>query len=64
LSQPGYPDFNPVIQAQKFDPKQNYVSRWIPELNSSTYGKPIVDHAFARQRAIDTYRHGLTKPHF
>jgi len=56
--------FNPLIQAEKFDPKQNYVSHWIPELNSSTYAKPIVDHAFARQRAIDTYRHGLTKPHF
>ena len=56
--------FNPLIQAEKFDPEQNYVSHWIPELNSSTYAKPIVDHAFARQRAIDAYRHGLTKPHF
>ncbi|MFA5419223.1 MAG: deoxyribodipyrimidine photo-lyase [Bacteroidales bacterium] len=56
--------FNPLIQAEKFDPKQNYASRWIPELNSSTYAKPIVDHAFARQRAIDTYRQGLIKPHF
>ncbi|OFY48107.1 MAG: hypothetical protein A2W85_02755 [Bacteroidetes bacterium GWF2_41_31] len=56
--------FNPLIQAEKFDPKQNYVSHWIHELNSSTYAKPIVDHAFARQRAMDTYRHGLTKSHF
>jgi deoxyribodipyrimidine photo-lyase len=24
--------FNPVLQGQKFDPKGNYVRRWVPEL--------------------------------
>ncbi|GAA4447564.1 deoxyribodipyrimidine photo-lyase [Nibrella saemangeumensis] len=51
--------FNPTLQAQKFDPKGEYIRKWIPEFNSLSYPAPMVDHAFARQRAIDTYRRGL-----
>lgn len=53
--------FNPALQAEKFDPKGEYIRRWIPEFNSLSYAKPIVDHAMARQRAIDTYKAGLAK---
>jgi deoxyribodipyrimidine photo-lyase len=28
--------FNPVSQAQKFDPKAVYLRRWLPELNSAS----------------------------
>ncbi len=31
---PYYRIFNPVLQGEKFDPKGNYVKRWIPELSS------------------------------
>ncbi|OIN60200.1 cryptochrome/photolyase family protein [Arsenicibacter rosenii] len=48
--------FNPTEQAKKFDPKGEYIRRWVPEYNSLGYVRPIVDHAMARQRAIDTYR--------
>ncbi len=51
--------FNPAEQAKKFDPKGEYIRRWVPEFNSLGYTKPIVDHAMARQRAIDTYRSTL-----
>jgi deoxyribodipyrimidine photo-lyase len=53
--------FNPTLQAEKFDPKGEYIRRWIPEFNSLGYAKPIVEHSMARQRAIDTYKAGLAK---
>jgi len=52
--------FNPTLQAQKFDPKREYIRRWVPEFNSLRYPAPMVDHATARQRALDTYKVGLT----
>lgn len=72
--------FNPVAQGEKFDPKGDYVRRFVPELAElpddaihepwsepaaklasagielgDTYPKPIVDHAAARQRALDAF---------
>jgi hypothetical protein len=29
---PYYRVFNPVLQAQKFDPRGDYIARWVPEL--------------------------------
>lgn len=52
--------FNPEIQLQKFDEKGIYIRKWIPEFNLG-YGKPMVDHAFARDRAIATYKAGILK---
>ncbi len=53
--------FNPIIQVTKFDPLSIYINQWIPELGTTRYPKPIVEHVFARQRAIDTYKHALSK---
>jgi deoxyribodipyrimidine photo-lyase len=59
--------FNPVLQGEKFDPQGQYVRRWVPELADmpleflhrpwdaafkSSYPAPIVDHGFARERAL------------
>jgi deoxyribodipyrimidine photo-lyase len=44
--------FNPVTQAEKFDPDERYVRRWIPELGSTEYPRPVVDHDVARRRAL------------
>ena len=33
--------------------------QWVPEYQQLHYPKPIVDHKFARQRAIDTYKAAL-----
>jgi len=54
--------FNPTLQAQKFDPKGEYIRKWVPEFNSFGYPAPMIDHAFARQRAIDTYKRELARP--
>ncbi len=51
--------FNPALQTDKFDPDHTYIKRWVPEVNSSSYPKPIVDHVFARNRVLDTYKSAL-----
>ncbi|MFO0972866.1 MAG: deoxyribodipyrimidine photo-lyase [Phycisphaerae bacterium] len=73
--------FNPVLQGRKFDPRGDYVRRWVPELArlepswihqpwaaspdvlaaagielGRDYPRPIVEHAFARQRALAVLR--------
>ena len=54
--------FNPTLQTKKFDAGLTYISMWIPELNSFAYPPPIVDHAFARQRAIEAYSKAVRTP--
>ncbi len=51
--------FNPYIQTEKFDPKLDYIRKWVPEFQSLEYPKPIVDHKLARERAIATYKEGI-----
>nr|WP_315233288.1 deoxyribodipyrimidine photo-lyase [uncultured Flavobacterium sp.] len=52
--------FNPEIQQKKFDEKGIYIRKWIPEFDLG-YGKPMVEHAMARDRAIATYKAGILK---
>ena len=52
--------FNPYLQTEKFDPKLEYVKRYVPEYGTPEYVPPIVDHKLARVRAIETYKEGLS----
>lgn len=45
--------FNPILQSAKFDPEGSYIRGWIPELKTSGYPEPIVEHRMARQRALE-----------
>ena len=47
--------FNPNLQTIKFDNKLEYIRRWVPEFESLTYPRPIVDHDFARKRCLEVY---------
>ncbi|HEY4439753.1 MAG TPA: deoxyribodipyrimidine photo-lyase [Candidatus Elarobacter sp.] len=61
--------FNPTLQGKTYDPDGTFVRRWVPELQGvpaevvhepgllrpPAYPPPIVEHAAARQRAIDVY---------
>tara|TARA_A100001015_G_scaffold9116_1_gene11178 strand:+ start:136 stop:1560 length:1425 start_codon:yes stop_codon:yes gene_type:complete len=58
--------FNPLTQSSKFDPSGKYIKKYIPELKNldskeihspskSSYKSMIVDHKFARERALNTY---------
>lgn len=51
--------FNPTSQLKKFDPKLEYVRKWVPEYGTPAYPKPIVDHAFARKRVLDAFKTAL-----
>lgn len=51
--------FNPYIQTEKFDPEKKYIKKWVPELGTKDYPKPIVDHAFARDRVLKAYKVAL-----
>jgi len=51
--------FNPTLQTEKFDPKFEYIKKWVPEFGSKDYPKPIVDHAYARERVLKVYKEAL-----
>ncbi len=53
--------FNPETQFRKFDATEEYVKKWIPEFQTSEYPTPMIDHKFARERAIETYKNGLNR---
>lgn len=51
--------FNPQLQTEKFDPKLEYIKKWIAEFGTDKYPKPIVDHKFARDRVLKVYKEAL-----
>ncbi|HEY0668523.1 MAG TPA: FAD-binding domain-containing protein, partial [Sphingobacteriaceae bacterium] len=52
--------FNPELQTKRFDPELKYIRKWVPEIDDPfSYPKPIIDHKFARERAINTYKIAL-----
>ena len=51
--------FNPTSQLKKFDKELKYIKKWIPEYDTSKYPEPMVDHKFARERCLKTYKEAL-----
>jgi len=51
--------FNPYLQTKKFDKDLAYVHRWVPEFEDFSYPAPIVEHEFARKRALEVYGKAL-----
>ncbi|MGD8417509.1 MAG: FAD-binding domain-containing protein, partial [Pseudomonadales bacterium] len=52
--------FNPSSQAKKFDPDEDFIRRFVPELadGSRHYPEPIVEHKAARERALAFFKRG------
>lgn len=60
--------FNPITQSQKFDPKGEYIRKWVPEIahlsdkeihcpmNRNKYPEAMIDLKFSRNRALDFYK--------
>jgi len=53
--------FNPTTQTQRFDPNLSYIKKWVPEFESLEYPTPIVEHKYARERALKVYKVGIDK---
>jgi len=53
--------FNPTTQITKFDKDHHYIKKWVPEYQEFNYAKPIVDHKFARERCLETYKSALNR---
>ena len=51
--------FNPYEQTKKFDKNLTYINRWVHDLNEFSYPQPMIDHKFARERALTTYKKGI-----
>ena len=51
--------FNPESQQKKFDKELKYIKKWVPEYGTEEYSSPIVDHKFARERCLATYKKAL-----
>ncbi len=51
--------FNPESQLKKFDPKSEYVKKWVPEFGTKNYPEPMVEHTFARDRALQGFKKAL-----
>jgi deoxyribodipyrimidine photo-lyase len=53
--------FNPTTQAEKFDPENKYIKKWVPEFGTDRYPAPMVDHAKARERVLSAYKQALAE---
>ncbi len=51
--------FNPTSQIQKFDKDLKYIQKWVPDFQELTYPSPMVEHKFARERCLKTYKDAL-----
>jgi deoxyribodipyrimidine photo-lyase len=51
--------FSPELQSKKFDPENKFVDRWAPEYKQKKHVQPIVEHAFARERALQAFKEAL-----
>ena len=51
--------FNPTTQIIKFDKDLKYIKKWVPEFQELTYPNVIVEHKFARERCLKTYKEAL-----
>lgn len=58
-SQPYFRIFNPESQTEKFDKELKYIKKWISEYGTDKYPSPMVEHKFARVRALETYKSAL-----
>lgn len=53
--------FNPITQQKKFDPEMKYIRRYIPEIQTDKYPRPVVEHRDARDRCLQTFQAALKK---
>jgi deoxyribodipyrimidine photo-lyase len=55
-AQPYFRIFNPISQAEKFDPEGRYIHQYVPEVDTRDYPAPIVDHSRQRLKALALFK--------
>jgi deoxyribodipyrimidine photo-lyase len=58
VAAPWFRVYSPESQQKQYDPDFAYAKQWLPEFGTAAYPPPIVDHKFARERAIEGIRAG------
>lgn len=53
--------FNPTEQTKRYDPEFRYIRRWVDDFGSLQYPSPVVEHTFARNRALNAFKSALNK---
>jgi deoxyribodipyrimidine photo-lyase len=53
--------FNPLTQAERFDPQGLYIKKWVPEYGSAAYPKPVVDIKASREDCMRVYQRALKR---
>ena len=56
IAAPWFRVYSPDSQLAQVDPELKYVKRWVPEVGTRAYPAPIVEHKFARERAVEAIR--------
>lgn len=51
--------FNPTEQLKKFDKSLIYTKKWVKDFDTLKYPNPIVDHKYARNRALEAYKKAI-----
>lgn len=51
--------FNPELQQKRYDPLYEYIRKWVDDFGKPGYPPAIVNHDFARQRAVSAYKESL-----
>lgn len=51
--------FNPTSQIKKYDKNHTYIKEWVKDFEESSYPDKIVEHKFARERCLETYKEGI-----
>ncbi len=53
--------FNPYTQQEKFDKEFKYIKQWVPEYGTAKYPTAVVEHKYARERCLTTYKEALDR---
>lgn len=51
--------FNPSMQISRFDNKLEYIKKWVPEVDSFEYPKPMINYSEARKLSIESFKNHL-----
>jgi len=51
--------FNPTTQIEKFDKQELYIKKWVENYQDFSYPSEIVEHKYARERALKVYKDAL-----